>query len=248
MFGPFDVTDVDRHVLITDFHGVKTRQILAILSVHPGIPLSKKRIAELLWEQRLPSSWHSTLEGYVSLLRQALQPGVRPPESVVATRQGGYVLLPDAVVSDLTEFDALVNNAITLPPSRALEPLAAALALARGDVLADEPWSWTAEIRGRYRRRVLRTAVLAGQHALAVGDAELAVDMGQRACELDRLAEDAWSLLIRAHWHAGRRADALRCYNMLRTLLADELGIAPGHGTQRLHIAILRDEPAAIGS
>jgi DNA-binding SARP family transcriptional activator len=229
--------------VITDFRGIKARQVLAILALHPGQPLSKSRLAKLLWDDRSPDSWHSTLEGYVSVLRRTLEPGVRPALSMIATQRAGYCLLPDRIVSDLAEFDRLTGQAAGLTPARALPQLLAALALARGEVLADEQWTWAAEIRGRYQRKVVETCVRAGQHALALRDVRTATELGQRACELDPLDEEAWTLVIASHWIAGRRAEGLRCFATLRTTLADELGIAPGRRAQQLHMSIVQDEP-----
>ncbi|HEX5407047.1 MAG TPA: BTAD domain-containing putative transcriptional regulator [Pseudonocardiaceae bacterium] len=230
--------------MITDFRGIKARQILAILALHPGQPLAKTRLAKLLWDDQPPDSWHSTLEGYVSLLRQSLEPGVSPSRSMITTRRGSYCLQPDRIVSDLAEFDTLVGKAATLAPSAALPLLQAALALARGEVLADERWTWVAEIRGRYQRKVVEAHVRAGQHALAQRDIDTAARHGEHACDLDPLSEEAWTLLIASHWTAGRRSDGLRCFATLRSMLASELGIAPGRRAQQLHLMIIRDEPA----
>ena len=244
LFGTTEVWDLGRSAVITDFRGIKERQILAILALHAGQAVAKTRLAKLLWDDHLPDSWHSTLEGYVSLLRRSLEPGVRPSRSMISTRRGSYCLCPDRITSDLAEFDSLVTQAQALAPVDALSRLQAALRLARGEVLADERWTWADDIRHRYRAKVVNAAVRAGQHALALHDAELATELAQRACDLDPLSEEAWTLLMAAHWLAGRRTDGLRCFASLRTVLADELGIAPGRKAQHLHLMIVRDEPA----
>jgi DNA-binding SARP family transcriptional activator len=244
LFGATEVTDIERGTVITDFRGIKARQILAILALHPGQPLSKTRLAKLLWDDQSPESWHSTLEGYVSLLRRSLEPGVRPHQSMIATQRRSYCLLPDRITSDLAEFDSLLSQATALPPAAALRQLRAALDLARGEVLADEQWTWAAEIRGRYQRKVVETYVRAGQLALDLRDTATAAELGQRACDLDPLSEEAWNLIIAAHWVAGRRSDGLRCFATLRAMLANELGIAPGRRAQQLNLLIIHDEPA----
>jgi DNA-binding SARP family transcriptional activator len=243
LFGATEVTDVERGACITDFRGVKARQILAILALHSGQYLSKAKLATLLWDDRSPDSWHSTLEGYVSVLRRTLEPGVRPAQSMITTQRGSYRVRPESIVTDLAEFDALVGQAAPLAQPAALPKLLAALALVRGEVLADEQWTWLDEIRGRYQQKVARTYVQAGQQALAMGDAEGAAELGRRARDLDSLDERAWTLMLEAYWMAGRRTDGLRCFATLRNTLAAELGIAPGRQAQRLHELILRGEP-----
>lgn len=246
LFGTTEVWDLGRGAVITEFRGIKERQILAILALYVGQPLAKTRLAKLLWDDHLPDSWHSTLEGYVSLLRRCIEPGVRPSRSMISTQRGSYCLRPDGISSDLAEFDALVAEAAPLAPADALPRLRSALLLARGEVLADERWTWAGDIRHRYRAKVVNAAVRAARHAVTLGDVDTATDLAQRACDLDPLAEDAWTLLMAAHWLAGRRTDGLRCFAGLRTVLADELGIAPGRRAQRLHLLISRDEPPAV--
>jgi SARP family transcriptional regulator, regulator of embCAB operon len=243
LFGATEVSDLERRAAVTNFRGVKARQILAILALHPGQPLSKTRLAKLLWDDRSPESWHSTLEGYISVLRRSLEPGVRPARSMIVTRRGSYCVAPDRIVSDLAEFDALVSQAAVLPPEHALPQLLVALELARGEVLADEQWTWASEIRDRYQRKVVETCVRAGQHALSLRDTVTAAELGRRACDLDPLNEDAWNLVIASHWVAGRRSEGLRSFAALRETLANELGIAPGRRAQHLHLSIIRDEP-----
>lgn len=243
LFGTTEVLDLERDTPVTDFRGNKARQILAILALHPGQRMAKTRLAKLLWDDRVPDSWHSTLEGYVSLLRRSLEPGVRPTASMISTQRGSYCLLADRVSTDLAEFDSLVTRANTMPPAEALPHLLAALELARSEVLADEQWTWAAEVRERYRHKVVKTHVRAGRHALALRDSETAADLGQRGCDLNPLDEEAWNLVIAAHWFGGRRSEGLRSFATLRATLANELGIAPGRRAQRLHLMIVQDEP-----
>jgi DNA-binding SARP family transcriptional activator len=247
MFGPVQVGDSDRMVDSADFHGIKPRQVLHLLALHHRHPVPKHELAELLWEGRPPSSWGSTLEGYVSLLRQALQPGVSARDSVVLTRNGGYLLDQARVLIDVARFDTLTALAGTLPVTRALPALDEALELVRGDVLAYERRTlWATDARGRYRQRLRRAAVQAARLALAAHDPDAVIRYAQRACEAQPLAEDAWQLLIEGHWRAGARADALRCVAELRGRLDTELGISPSHAVERLQLAILRDQVPVV--
>lgn len=58
------------------------------------------------------------------------------------------------------------------------------------------------------------------------------------------LREGLWELLARALYRLGRQADALEALRAARVRLADELGLDPGPGLQRLESAILAQDPA----
>jgi len=247
LFGSARVSDRRRQGVLSDFQGVKPRQVLYLLALNEGRPLPKERLADVLWGGLPPNSWRSTLEGYVSLLRHTLQPGVAARDSVVQTRSGSYQLDPDLVRVDIDRFNELTREAATQPPRAALESLRQALGLVRGEILEGERCtSWVVEARSRWLQRSQRVAIEAGKLSMLLGDPASAVDFGQHACELDPLAEDAWALVIEGFWRTDRRSDALRSYSRLRGLLDQELGIGPRQALQQLYLAMLRDDEMSV--
>ena len=57
------------------------------------------------------------------------------------------------------------------------------------------------------------------------------------------LRERLWELLILAYYRGGQQAQALATYERVRGVLADELGVDPGHGLRQLHGRILAQDP-----
>jgi DNA-binding SARP family transcriptional activator len=247
LFGVALVTDLSRRLAICDFQGDKPRQVLYLLALNEGHPLPKDRLADLLWDGLPPNSWCSTLDVYLSLLRQTLQPGIAARHSVVQTRSGGYQLDSDAVHVDVDRFNQLTRQAAIQPPRSALESLRQALGLARDELLKGEPCaSWVLDARSLWLQRTQRTAIEAGKLSLLLEDPASAVGFGEYACDLDPLAEDAWALVIEGFWRTDRRSDALRSYSRLRGLLDRELGVRPRQALQQLHLAMLRDDEMSV--
>ena len=60
------------------------------------------------------------------------------------------------------------------------------------------------------------------------------------------MRERGHELAVLAAARAGRRAEALERYDLLRRTLRDELGIDPGPDAQELHLQVLRDELAPV--
>jgi len=249
LFGPVRVTDLGRQLVLSDFQGVKPRQVLYLLALNGGRPLPKECLADLLWSGQPPNSWCSTLEGYVSLLRHTLQPGVAVRDSVIQTCSGSYRLDPDLVGVDVDRFNQLTRQAAVESPIRALETLRGALALVCGEILEGERvTSWVLDARTQWMQRTQQAAIEAGKLSMLLGDPASAAEFGQYACELDPLVEDAWALLIEGYWRTDRRSDALRGYSRLRALLDRELGIGPRRALQQLYITMLRDDEMSVSA
>src|SRR5207237_557884 len=107
--------------------------------------------------------------------------------------------------------------------------------------LADRPFARLAA--GRLEEaRMTAVEELAEAH-LALGRAEdalarLTTHVGQHP-----LRERAWGQLMLALYRLGRQADALRAYQRVRHILAEELGVEPTPELRSLEERILRQSP-----
>ena len=72
LFGQIMLDDGARLLGPRDFGGVKPKQLFEMLLCEHGTPVSKDRLAEGLWGERLPRNVEATLETYVSVLRRSL--------------------------------------------------------------------------------------------------------------------------------------------------------------------------------
>ena len=246
IFGPLQVTNGERVVGPRDFPGLKPKQLLEILVVERGHTVSKGRLVDLLWTERLPQNYLATLETYVSVLRQTLEPGVRPRESHIVTEHGGYRLDSSRVTIDLDEFDELLREASASDPIRALRLFESARQIPRGEPFEDEPYAdWAAPAREAYTLRRVQALIDAGRLALLTGEANTAFTYAEEAVALNPLAEAAYQILMTAAYSTWRQEVALQAFDRCRRILADELGVDPLDETVALHMAILRHEDAA---
>lgn len=230
-----------------DFGGVKPRRLLEVLALHLGTVISKDRLADLLWQGKPPASWMPTLEGYVSLLRGRLEPGVPARASVIRTVNGGYLLDGDRVRVDCCTVRELIARARSARAGAALPLLRQALELAAGELLASSTGvGWADAARQEHLLLRVETATRAAQHALHLGQAELAATLADEALSLDPLAEEACRYAMQGLWAAGRTAEALRRHAELRTVLADELGVDPTPQTQAVLAKLLRDDAPPV--
>ena len=230
--------------------GPKQRALLALLVLRANEVFPRDELVEELWLGNPPSTAVNALQGYVSDLRQAFaavkNPGFGPDRLV--TRAPGYVLGVEAGELDLDVFERLATEARgdldDRRPAAAAPKLHEALELWRGPPLAE----FSSELLHAERRRLeeLRLAALEDRvdADLALGrHAELVVELTGLVTEYP-LRERFRGQLMVALYHAGRQADALDVYWNTRRTLVDELGIEPSMTLQRLHQAILRQDPS----
>lgn len=220
--------------------GPKPRQILEILLLSLGTPVSKDRLIEVLWEGHAPAEALPTLESYVSVLRRNIQPG-SGKQGPLRTTTGGYVMDAGMVDLDIFRFDHALRLARQSAPAVALPLLHEALALATAPLLGDELLpAWAEDERELHSSRVLEATVLAAETAAALGAVDESIDWAQKALTMDPLNERAWLARIVGLESTGRYAEGLQSYEKCRRAMVRELGCAPGPGLKAAHARLLQ--------
>lgn len=243
LFGSLSVDVGGRRLGPRDFGGRKPKQVLEVLLVQRGRAVPKDEIADLVWGESLPRNVARTLEGYVAVVRSRLGPA---RESVV-TEPGAYRFDPSGVSVDVDEFDELLRGAAGAPAAERRARLEAALALATGRLLADEPYgSWALDLRGVYEERRLQAVADLADACLAMGDFPAALARAEEALVADPVLERAHRTAMLAHYALGDEDLALRAYERCRAALVEALGTGPTHETSGVHAAILRREDPRV--
>jgi DNA-binding SARP family transcriptional activator len=247
LFGPTTVVLTDGTV-VTDLGGIKPRQVLEMLALSVGTPVSKERLADQLWQGEPPRSYIGTLESYVSLIRRRL--GVaRGRASAIATTSAGYVLDPEQVDVDLDQFRRLVQPTARTAASTLLARTEQATQLVTGDLVAAEPYAdWAVTQRAVFAAEYVAACHRGAENALDLGKPDTAVELARRAIRYDEVCETSWQLLIRGLSATGARNEALRAYLDFRRLLIAELGSEPGAVTRDLYLGLLQDDWDTAGT
>ncbi|HWS31549.1 MAG TPA: hypothetical protein VN408_02270 [Actinoplanes sp.] len=147
LFGRLEVRTRGIRLTGADLGGDRPRQLLALLALR-----GEWSLRELAGTLGVPAD---TVKHELGILRDHLEPGTRPRDSVIATQRGRARLLADRVHVDTATFDRLLASAAGRPASRAARPLAAAALLASRPLLEGEDAPWAAEARAEYRAKLI---------------------------------------------------------------------------------------------
>ncbi|HEX4717639.1 MAG TPA: BTAD domain-containing putative transcriptional regulator [Thermoleophilaceae bacterium] len=190
-------------------------------------------IAEALW----PGTGRQGLGNvryFMHALREKLEPhrprGAR--SSFIVTVQGGYALDRRHVRIDADDFDEAISQGLEAASRSdddfAVERLKAALALYRGDFLADEPYAeWSLDERDRLHNLAGRALRALTKIAMARRELDAAAEYLEQLAELEPLDGETHRDLLAVWMAQGRRTEAARRYAIYRTRILREFGDEP---------------------
>ena len=221
----------------------RDRVVLSALVVRSGSVTSAEELADALWGDQPPASWHKVVPGCVNRLRKALGAGA------IVTSPNGYRLeLADGEV-DVRRFERLVAKGHQMlalgEPDRAILAFREALALWRGPALREvEEWPPARAEIERLEELRLETEEAVVDASLRVGlQAGILAEARSRVTQAP-VRERRWALLALAQYLSGSQADALATLRRAREMLSRELGLDPGPELVELEQAMLRQDPS----
>jgi len=211
-----------------------TRKAVALLAllVATGAPVSRERLAGLLWPESPNARARSALRRTLSVTVAAVGPAVRADRQAVWADHA-------ALWCDVVEFQARASGE--------LSDLQEAAALYRGDFLAGFGLrdsgafeDWAAGVADGLRRAFAGLLQRLSAALVAEGRIEQAVEPARRWLQVDPLHEPAHQLLIQLYGWSGQRSAALRQYRDCVRILDRELAVAPLPETTACYDAVRR--------
>ena len=234
ILGPLTITRDGPPVALP--RGKGQRALFLCLLLRRNETVSVDVLVEAVWPGDRPATASKIVQVYVSQWRKVV--GDR-----LETRSPGYVLHVADGELDADRAQALATRAREAPPAEALPLLDEALALWRGEPLADvryEPFAQPEvarldELKVTLVERRVDAELELGRHAELVPELDALV-------AAHPLHERFRAQLMLALYRSGRQADALRVYGDARRALLDGLGLEPGDELQRLQRSILEHD------
>jgi len=225
----------------------KVRALLAFLAFQRGRPVHRDAVIEAFWPSLEYAAALHNLNTTVYNLRRSLEPNLRRgTDSRYIRYDRDCYSLHGASVHwlDAEAFEAGIAEARReRDPIRAMARYREALALYRGDFLADLlgqdiQWCWME----RERLRELRLTAMEELGALYEGQRQEreAIEWYLKVLSLDACRETACRRLMRLAMRRGDRAAAVAHYRRLAHALRRELDVVPSQETRLLYEVALR--------
>ena len=252
LFGEFRVWRDEDPIESEEWGRQKARSLLKLLLTRPGHVFARDAILEALWPGAPPKSADHSLRTTVGLLRKALEPDLkRGPDSRYVIRQRpGYLFDRDSDCEvDAWEFEKHRKKAEAAQEAgdlaAAIDEYRAALELVRGVFLAEDPYEeWAMEARQEWQERHLGVFSNLSECLALKGRYTEAIEVCERALEMDGYREELHRRLMLYHYCAGEQGLALQTYRRYAKTLREELGSEPSPDLSRLKTQIeTRDVP-----
>lgn len=233
------VVTLDGRRVETALPGRQGRLLFAYLAANRLRATSRPELMDAVWPEGLPGAPESALSALISKLRRVVG-----QERLEGRGELRLILADDTWIDAEAAGEAL--HRAEAAHARSDWPavwVAARVAqhIAVRPFAAGEDAPWIGERRSELEGTYLRALELVANASLRIGGGEL--DTAERSTRtLLRRApfrESGYRHLMEVLAARDNRAEGLRVYDQLRTLLRDELGTAPSPATQQLHRTLL---------
>jgi DNA-binding SARP family transcriptional activator len=235
----------ERTLADSDWTYAKAKELFFYLLTHPAS--GKAHIGLELWPDASPAQLRSAFHRTLHHLRRALGKAewvVFENDAYALNRALGYWFDVQAFETHLAEARRALKSGVA-PAARAeaVQHLEAALALYRGDFLADiDAGEWAIFQREELRRRNIEARLTLGELYFAEARYAQAADVYRRLIALDPYLETAHRELMRCLARQGETGQAVRHYQTLCQFLRDELRAQPAPETTLLFERLRRGD------
>ncbi|HEY8547846.1 MAG TPA: AAA family ATPase, partial [Acidimicrobiales bacterium] len=232
----------------------QARVAFALLTLERDRGVTRDELADAVWPEQLPPTWESALRTVVSKVRAFVAADAvgggsgRGDGGPIVAHGGRYQLhLPDDTVVDVEQADAEVAAATAAlaagDVATAREQARSAVERLRPPFLPDHDGEWVSTRREQRAAQLVTALELLAHAESQAGDHAAALAAATDAVAEAPLRESAHRCRMAVHAAAGNRAEALRAYQRLRTMLIEELGVDPSQETEAAYLALLGGEP-----
>lgn len=244
LFGRFKITqDGDK---IQGIQAGKVQELFGYLLVSRERPQSREVLSELLWGDEPPARSKKNLRQTLWRLQSVLKMNRNPSDPRLIIEDDWIQLNPAiAIWLDIAEFEqifASVNGKRARELSlHNFDEIQRAINLYSGDLLEGWYQDWCIIERERLQRMHLMFLDKLVQYCEVHRDFDRGLAYGAEILRCDRAYERTHRQMMRLHFMAGDRTQALQQYQRCAAALREELDVEPSDRTKQLYEQIRSD-------
>jgi DNA-binding SARP family transcriptional activator len=216
----------------------KDRLLLAYLALNAGRPVTREKLASLLWADRGEEQARGSLRQALAAIRNALDGA---GDATIVTSRESVTFAGGAVAVDASAFEAAART----DPARAI-------GLYRGPLLDGfDPASpdyaqWLLPERQRLENLAAELVEGLSQTKSSAETARQAISLARQLLTRDSIRESLWQALMRLLTTDNQKIEALKAYSQCSAALSAELGIKPSRQTEDLYRDIVTDQATPV--
>ena len=217
----------------------KDRLLLGFLGLQSGRPVSRDKLAGLLWADRAEEQARGSLRQSFAALRGAF--GEDADNVLVANRES-VTFRQSGMHIDVEDFERAAADTLTLVNASRLYP---------GPLLDDleapspEYGQWLLPERQRLEDLAASVVERLAKVETSQQSRESAVRLARQLLGRDRLREAVYRALMQMLARDNKRTEALKLYGQCEAALAEDLGVKAAHETAQVYRDILNGGEAA---
>lgn len=217
----------------------KDRSLLGFLCLKAGRPVTRDKLAGLLWADRAEEQARGSLRQSLAALRAVFG---EDSDSVLLAGRDSVSVKPGALCCDVEAFERAAADIATLADAPRLYPGP----LFDGcDAPSLDYEQWLAPERQRLEDLAASVVERLGMVEVSPQNLDPAIALARQLLRRDRLREPVYRALMQLLARDNKRGEALRLYGQCEAALAEELDVQAAPETVEVYRRILKGEPPA---
>jgi len=246
LMGPFNLHLGIEKVNDRNWQRDKAKEIFVYLLLNRERYVPKEEIMRELWDTSDEKSADRDFKVALNALMKVIEPNRSARENpfFVLRKQTMYRLNPDADIrTDLDKFQK--HMAIGLSerfPLVAIEQLLKAASLYKGPLFEEKlTTAWISDERERVEQHYINVMERIAQTYTRLRDFGQTVYWAEKLLRIDQTWEEAYRLLMFAHYQLQNRPQAVKWYKKCNSVLKEELNIEPMDTTEQMYKMIMNE-------
>ncbi|MCG7344372.1 hypothetical protein MHZ92_09515 [Sporosarcina sp. ACRSL] len=224
----------------------KSKELFIYLLLNKNRYVPKEEIMQALWADADDKSADRDFKVALNALLKVIEPNRNARENpfFILRKQTMYRLNPKADIrTDLERFKQYVEAGLSEKVADiAVDQLLKAAAFYKGKLFEEKlSIDWITQERERFEQLYIQTLERLAQSYTRLQDYNKTIEWAEKLLRIDQTWEEAYRLLMFAHYQLQNRPQSIKWYRKCQTVLEEELGIEPMETTEQMYKMIMNE-------